>query len=158
VQRLSSRIAHRAAGFSLIEVLITLGVGLLASSALIRFQGELFRADTLARSRSQAALLAEQRLETLYAAISTAGPGTVPDGADTWSADLTATDAAAAVYTRSWSTAVDAATGLARIDVAVDWNDAAGDVYDVRLAALADTTAITYGAPAMVNYDFIQPP
>jgi Tfp pilus assembly protein PilV len=149
----------RAAGFLLVEVLITLSVSLLALSALIRFQGELFQDDALARARTQAALLAEQRLETLYATIPAAGPDTVPDGSDAWAADLAAVDAGAdpgaAVYTRTWSTGIDTATGLARIEARVSWNDPAGHVYDVHLATLADTAAITYGAPALMDEGFI---
>jgi Tfp pilus assembly protein PilV len=155
----------RAAGFLLVEVLITLSVSLLALSALIRFQGVLFQDDALARARSQAALLAEQRLETQYAAIAAAGPEAVPDdpdGSDAWSADLAAVDAGAdpgaAVYTRTWSTSIDAATGLARIETSVNWNDPAGQAYEVRLVTLADTAAISYGAPALTDQEFIQLP
>jgi Tfp pilus assembly protein PilV len=152
----------RAAGFLLVEVLITLSISLLALSALIRFQGELFQDDALARARNQAALLAEQRLETLYSVIPAAGPETVPDGSDAWSADLAAVDTGAdpgaAVYTRTWSTSIDATTALARIEASVSWNDPAGHAYDVRLATLADTAAITYGAPALVAEDFIPLP
>lgn len=147
---------NRTAGYLLIEVLITLSVSLLALSALIKFQGELFQGDTLARARSHAAFLAEQRLETLYAAIPGAGVETTSTGTDTLTADLSPAVDTTAAYTRSWTVTAGGEAGTAQVEVTVTWTDPADNSYDVRLASLIDPVAVSFGAPGLVARDFIR--
>lgn len=143
-------------GYALLEVLATLLISLLALGALVRFQGDLFRSDGSARARSQAVLLAEQRLEALQGELPAAAPDIPLDGTDTWSVDLAPADAADATYTRSWNIAADAATGTFRIEVVVAWNDAAGRGDAVRLASLIDPVAVGHGSAAATYTEFIR--
>jgi Tfp pilus assembly protein PilV len=146
----------RTPGYALLEVLITLGVSLVALSALVKFQGELFRGDATARARSQAVLLAEQRLETLHAALTAGGVEAVAGGSDAWTSDLIpAGDDAAARYTRTWSVAGDDVTATAQIEVAVEWSDPNGAA-TVHLATQMDSVPIAYGAARLIARDFIQ--
>lgn len=64
----------RRAGFSLIEVLITLGICAMALIALLKLLGEIHRGGTQARTRAVAAAYAGQCLEEGHA-LSRAGPG-----------------------------------------------------------------------------------
>jgi Tfp pilus assembly protein PilV len=147
--------ARRAAGYALLEVLITLAVSLVALGALVKFQGELFRGDASARARSQAVFLAEQRLETLHAALIAGGVEAVTGGADAWTGELIpAGEEAAARYTRAWSVAEDDATDTALIEVTVNWSDTDGAA-EVRLATRADTVPIAYGAARLTARDYV---
>lgn len=146
--------AKGARGFALLEVLITLGVSLFALSALMRLQGDLFRGDAQARARTQAVLLAEQRMEALYGAISVAGTGAASDGTDAWTAALEPADAdTTPMYTRAWS--VDGAGDTARIEIRVTWSDHAGGVQGLDLATLVDPVADSYGAAAWTDTGYI---
>jgi Tfp pilus assembly protein PilV len=148
--------SRAAAGYALIEVLITLAVSLISLSALARFQGELFRGDAAARARSQAVLLAEQRLESLHAALTAEGIEAVAGGSDEWTSDLSpAGDEDAARYSRTWSVVEDDATATAQIEVTVEWNDPDGAA-TVQLATQVDSVPITYGAARLIARDFIQ--
>lgn len=145
-----------ARGYALLEVIITLVISLLALSALVKFQGELFRGDALARARSQAVLLAEQRVETLYGAIPAAGPEAAGDGADAWSAELEpVAGETPAMYARAWSVSGDGDTGTARIEVRVSWKDHAGAVQEVGVTTHVDPVAISYGAAGWAGAEFI---
>ncbi|MCC6302605.1 MAG: prepilin-type N-terminal cleavage/methylation domain-containing protein [Gammaproteobacteria bacterium] len=151
----SPRQPRPARGFALLEVLITLAVSLLALSALIRLQGELIRGDAAARVQTRAALLADQRLETLIGAIAADGPGAVAGGEDTWTMELEpAGEEAVAMYTRAWS--VDDAGTSMRIGVRLTWNDHAGARRDILLETLVDPVADNYSAAAWTDVDFIR--
>lgn len=146
--------AKGARGFALLEVLITLGISLFALSALLRLQGELFRGDTQARARTQAVLLAEQRLEMLYGGISVAGTDAASDGMDAWTAALEPAEAdMTPMYTRAWS--VDDSGETARIEIRVTWSDHAGVARGLDLATLVDPVADNYGAAAWTAAGYI---
>jgi Tfp pilus assembly protein PilV len=146
----------RRAGYALLEVLVTLAVSLVALGALVKFQGVLFHGDAAARARSQAVLLAEQRLETLHAALIAEGIEAVDGGSDAWTGDLIpAGDDDAARYTRTWTIAGDDATATAQINVTVEWNDPEGTAV-VHLATEVDSVPVAYGAARLIARDFIR--
>lgn len=142
-------------GFALLEVLITLAVSLLVLIALMRLQGNLLNGGAEARARTQAALLAEEQLETLHGAISLDGPGAATDGEDAWTAELEpAGEDATRLYTRTWS--VDGAGTAVAISVGLQWRDRAGTVRHIALDSLVDPVADSYGAAAWTDIDFIR--
>jgi len=145
-----------AAAYALIEVLITLAVSLISLGALARFQGDLFRNDAAARARSQAILLAEQRLESLHAALTAEGVEAISSGSDAWTSDLMpVSNEDTARYTRTWSVTADDATATTQIDVAIEWNEPEGAA-TVQLATQVDSAPITYGAARLIARGFIQ--
>lgn len=149
--------AVRAAGYGLLEVLITLAVSLITLSALARLQGELFRGDAQARARSQAVLLAEQRLEALHAALAAAGLEAAGDGADALNPDLAPVEEdATALYRRSWTVIRDAATATAQIEVRVEWRDTGDRPQAVHLAALVASAPPGLAAARLAPVDFVR--
>lgn len=151
----SDRRITSARGFALIEVLITLAVSLLVLIALMRLQGDLLHAGGDARAQTQAALLAEEQLETLYGAISVDGPGAATDGEDAWTVELEpAGEDATRLYTRTWS--VDGAGDAVAIGVSLQWRDRAGAERHIVLDSLVDPVADSYGAAAWTDIDFIR--
>lgn len=146
----------RASGYLLLEVLITLSVSLLALTALVKFQGELFRSDLAARARIHAAFLAEQRLEHLFVTIRSEGLEAAPGGTDALDAELAlAAPAEAARYTRSWSVDADPEAGTAQLEVTVSWADLADNLHEITLASCADTAVAAYAAPVLAHRDYI---
>lgn len=144
-----------ARGFALIEVQITLAVSLLVLIALLRLQGDLLRAGGDARAQTQAALLAEEQLESLYGAISVDGPTAAADGEDAWTTELEpAGEDATRLYTRTWS--VDGAGDAVAIGVSLQWRDHAGAERHIVLDSLVDPVADSYGAAAWTDIDFIR--
>jgi len=144
-----------ARGFALLEVLITLAVSLLVLIALMRLQGDLFHAGAEARAQTQAALLAEEQLETLYGAISVEGPGAAADGEDAWTAELEpAGEDDARMYTRTWS--VEGAGAAVSLRVNLQWRGRAGAARSILLETLMDPVADGYGAAAWTDIDFIR--
>jgi len=125
-------------GFTVVEVLVTLLIlsgGLLA---LAKFQGTMFGANALAKQRTEAAMLAQQKMEALraYSTVKAACPAS-----GDYCNIVTGNDAvagASATFLRSWTvTNHTAAPVYKQILLTVTWQDSSGN------SGLADTSGCT---------------
>lgn len=128
----------KQAGFSLLEMLITIIVlasGLLAIGSMY---GAILNANTLSKQRSEAVVLAEKKLEELrgqsYASLVSA--------TDTIMA--TSSSGSSANYQRSWSVTV-ASGGLAYKDVGVTvtWTDSKNQSQNIVLSTRISSVSAT---------------
>lgn len=131
----------RQAGFSLIEMLITIIVlasGLLAIGTMY---GSIMNASTVAKQQSLAAVLGEKKLEELRGT----GYAGVTGGADT----VTAASAGAgstADYSRSWSVTTASAYSYKDVAITVSWTDSKNNTASIGLSTRISnvtTTAVT---------------
>lgn len=99
----------RQAGYSLIEILVSLAIFSLTSLALTSGATTIIRASNISEHFTQATILAQDKLEALCAqqALPTSG-----------------SDAPQPGFTRVWVVTPDSpTTGVAQIDVTVSWTD-----------------------------------
>ncbi|MCF6217272.1 MAG: prepilin-type N-terminal cleavage/methylation domain-containing protein [Gammaproteobacteria bacterium] len=121
--RLLTRNYHKNRGFSLLEVLITLVVLSTGLMAVAKFQGQLIQSSTLAKNRTIAINLAQDKMEGLRGrdfALLASGTDTI-DGSNLASISEH--------YVRTWRVAVDGTN--ATVEVVVEWGDyssASGEV------------------------------
>ena len=104
------------AGFTIIEVMVAI---LLTALTVIGVLG-LFRietrASTFSRRGTEAAVLAQDKLEELRTFIAPAGAGT---GSDNPTDQLTGTS----LFTRNWTISTTADASIYRIEVVVSWDE-----------------------------------
>ena len=119
-------------GFSLIEILVTLvvlGVGLIA---LARFQVTMMQGGTLARERTEAVTLAQEKMEQLRSYRSTKTLANEFDYGDIISSTNTTKETVSginAIYTRVWSVTTSVANAAYQykdVTVTVTWPSKAG--------------------------------
>ncbi|MDZ4261212.1 MAG: prepilin-type N-terminal cleavage/methylation domain-containing protein [Pseudomonadota bacterium] len=116
-------------GFSLIEVLIAVAVLAVGLIAMARFQGTALQASSLAKERSEAVALAEQKIEQLRNFTNFANIGTtLPCGTDTLTNRGVVTTVAANIYyTRTCTLGATVSTGIGilyqyrNVSVRVTW-------------------------------------
>ena len=105
-------------GFTLIEVLVALSIMSLGMIGILALQKAATSASGYSRRATEAAVLAEDRLEEMR----TLPLSTVTDGTDTVDASGVANDEG--LFTRAWTLAV--ADEIATITVRVQWNESDG--------------------------------
>lgn len=129
------------AGFAMVEVLVTLLIlagGLLAVG---KFQGTLIENSSLAKQRTEAVMLGQQKIESLRAyEVLTITTGkfayaNIATGADT-------INGANAIYTRSWivTASNSPAPAYKSITMTVSWTDNRGSAQSVSLATLISSS------------------
>lgn len=128
-----------SAGFAMVEVLVTLLIlagGLLAVG---KFQGTLIENSSLAKQRTEAVMLGQQKIESLRAyevLTTTTGKFAYADiatGADT-------VNGTNATYARSWAVAASSSPAYKRIAMTVGWTDNRGGAQSVSLATLVSSS------------------
>lgn len=127
--------ARRARGFSLIEALVALLVLSFGMLALASFQLTLSRNSDLAKQRTEATRLAQQKMEQLraYARVDTHAAlphivnytDDVVSGADAVTSNAT--------FTRTWTVTANASNTEKAVNVTVDWSDRTGADQRVQL-------------------------
>jgi type IV pilus modification protein PilV len=105
-------------GFTLIEVLVALSIMSLGMIGILALQKAATSASGYSRRATEAAVLAEDRLEEMR----TLPLSTVTDGTDT--VDASGVANAEGLFTRAWTLVV--ADEIATITVRVQWNEADG--------------------------------
>lgn len=137
-----ARIGHRRqqgqAGFSLLEMLITIIVlasGLLAIGSMY---GAIMNANTLSKQRSEAVVLGEKKLEELRAQ----SYASLVSGSETIA--VASSSGGSANYQRSWSIAV-ASSGLDYKDasITVTWTDSKNQSQDIVLSTRISNVSAT---------------
>lgn len=127
------------AGFAMVEVLVTLLIlagGLLAVG---KFQGTLIENSSLAKQRTEAVMLGQQKIESLrtYEVLTTTtgkfAYADIAAGADT-------INGANATYNRSWTVAGSSSPTYKSIAMAVGWTDNRGSAQSVSLATLISSS------------------
>ena len=108
---------RQAAGFTLIETLVSMSVLLIGLLALAMMQNASFRADTMARNRTAAAILASQQIERM----SRLGASSVATGTGSTNVD-------GRNFSQTWtlSTAPTATNGSKIVNMQVTWSDLYG--------------------------------
>ncbi len=97
------------AGFSLLEILVALTVFSIASVALISGVTTSIRANNTSEHLTQAAVLAQDKLEALLASSPTLAAGS---------------DAPRSGFTRTWTISTDTPQlGVSQLNVSVSWTD-----------------------------------
>jgi len=125
----------KSKGFSFIEVLVTLlviSVGLLAISS---FQGKLLKDNTMANQKSEAIIMAQQKIEELRnfeQVLSSAGKTTYEDMA----AGTEAITAENTIYTRTWTIAENTALAYKTITLNVSWTAPDGSAEMVTVSSI----------------------
>jgi Tfp pilus assembly protein PilV len=123
---------RRHGGFTLIEAMIALLVMSFGMLALVGLQSVFSRNGDLAKQRTEAVRLAQQRLEELRSFGSEAAWTALAGGADTVTTN--------ALYTRT-ATLAGASTDMWRAaTVTVTWTDRAGEAQEVRLDSVISRT------------------
>lgn len=136
---------RRQRGFSLVEAmvsLIVLGLGLMAVAAL---QITLSRSGDLAKQRTEATRLAQEKLEALRTFRSTGVYAGQIVNSNSSTQETVTTNA---TYTRTWSVAQLNSVDTGRsIQVSVAWTDRVGDMHRVQLvSAVAEVDPLEVGA------------
>lgn len=114
-------------GFSLIEVLVTFVVLSIGLMGIARFQATMQQGNTLAKERTEAAMLAQKKMEQFRSYRSTAVSASEFDYGDIFSSSSATKETingTNAVYTREWEvipTVVNAAYQYKTITVTVTW-------------------------------------
>jgi len=134
-----------ALGFTMIEVLITLLIlsgGLLA---LASFQGVIFGANAISIQRSEATMLAEQKIDEFRAYRDLSTYASIVTGSDS-------VTSGSAVYTRSWVVTGYASPARKQITLNVSWTDSTNDLQSVKL-----DTVIASNDPKLTGALIINP-
>lgn len=138
---------RRQAGFTLVEVLVTLLIVSLGMLAVVGLQLRIGKSADLGKQRGEATRLAQQKLEQLrtYGSL-TVYANNMVGSSDTISAS--ANYATNTSFTRSWKVSAAATPDLGRTaQVSVDWNDSAGVAQQVQLvSSIAATDPVLEGS------------
>jgi prepilin-type N-terminal cleavage/methylation domain-containing protein len=121
----SRRRRSRQRGFTLVELLISMGLSMVGLLGLMTLQVIAVRGNMSSRNFAEATSLAQERIEWLqsvgYTGIAAQAkteylnqPGTLP---------RVLASAAGAEYTRTTAVVIDASTNTARVSVTVQWPD-----------------------------------
>lgn len=110
--------AAREAGFTIIESMVAMTILLVGLMALALLQNTAYRANSLARNRSAATVLASERIERL----SRLGAGNFTAGSATRTID-------GRTFTESWTiaTAPSVTSGAQSVQMQVQWSDQWGN-------------------------------
>ena len=158
---------HKQAGFTLIEALVALvvmGFGLLAVAGM---QLNLARNADVAKQRTEAIRLAQEKIEALrsFTSIASISAGDINWNELATSSDVItpanylagATNATNATYTRNWTLGGVIADPMRTASVTVTWNDRAGEAQSVTLATVlsksdpSDSGFLTFPLPQNTN-------
>lgn len=115
---------HGEAGFSLIEVLVALLILAGALLAVAKFQVNVIGSNSLAKQRSEAAMLAQTQIESMRSYGSIAAYGNLVTNSDT-------VNGTSASFARSWT--VTDNTSYRQVTIDVTWKDSAGVNQTVEL-------------------------
>ncbi|NEV63496.1 type IV pilus modification PilV family protein [Thiorhodococcus minor] len=118
-------------GFTLSEAMISLSVLTSGLFALAQFQGEIHESGRWAKTRTEAANLAQQKLEELryQATLDYAG---IADGSDRPSTE----DGAGTAFRRRWTVTPRKDPELKEIDVYTEWSTRDGGIESVGLSSI----------------------
>ena len=134
------RARSNARGFTLIEALIALLVLSFGMLAIAGFQATLSRSSDLAKQRTEAMRLAQQKMESLRAygqvASSTATPHIVNYTDDVVSSTAPEVTTTNATFSRTWTATPNASGTEKWINVTVAWSDRAGQAQNVQLQSV----------------------
>lgn len=111
--------ARSEAGFTLVEVLVALAIMSVGLIGILALQRGAVSASGYSRRATEAAILAEDKLEELRTT-----PLLVADDADR--VDAAGVPTELGPFDRAWSIAAPDAAGLSTITVAVSWNESDG--------------------------------
>jgi type IV pilus modification protein PilV len=129
-----------ARGFTLIEALVALLVLSFGMLAIAGFQVTLTRSSDLAKQRSEAVRLAQQKMESLRAygqvASNTGSPHIVNYTDDVVSSTTPEVTATNATFSRTWTVTANASDTERTINVQVAWTDRAGQAQSVQLLSV----------------------
>lgn len=125
-------------GFTIIEALVALAVVAFGLMAVAGMQGMLARNVDVAKQRSEATRLAQERIEVLraYTVIAASGGQASWDGL-AGGTDTTITNAA---FTRAWTLAGTASDPMRRVSVSVTWADRSSEAQNVTLNSVISKT------------------
>jgi type IV pilus modification protein PilV len=130
------RAISNSGGFTLIEALVALVILSFGLLAVAGFQMQLSRGSDLAKQRTQATRLAQEKIEELRSFEQLTAQG----GKFTYADLATGTDAQQTVgnmaYTRSWTVSGNATSPYRTASVTVAWNDRANDAQTVNLISI----------------------
>lgn len=113
-------------GFTIIEVLITLLIMSGGLLALASFQGVIFGANAVSIERSEATMLAEQKIDEFRAYRDLSAYASIVTGSDS-------VTSGSAVYTRSWVVTGYVSPARKQIALNVSWTDSSNDLQSVKL-------------------------
>jgi prepilin-type N-terminal cleavage/methylation domain-containing protein len=126
-----------ARGFTLVEALVALVVLAFGMMALAGFQTSLSRNSDIAKQRTEATRLAQQKMEELrslaWADLAGGSDSPAPVGGNT-------------SYVRSWDLSAPSQDPWRSVSVTVRWNDRAGEVNTVNLNSAISRAAAADGA------------
>lgn len=126
-----------ARGFTLVEALVALVVLAFGMMALAGFQTSLSRNSDIAKQRTEATRLAQQKMEELrslaWASLAGGSDNPVPAGGN-------------ASYERSWDLSAPSQDPWRSVTVTVRWSDRAGEVNTVNLSSTISRAAAADGA------------
>lgn len=127
------------AGFALLEVLVTLLILAGGLLALSKFQGTLMQNSSVARQRTEAVMLGQQKIEDLrsFEVMSTATGKLAYADIATGSDSISATTA---TFTRSWTVTANTNPTYKNITMAVSWSDSRGAAQSVTLGSMISST------------------
>jgi len=129
-QRRRRRIAQR--GFSLLELLIALTVLLIGITGILTMQIVAMRATSYSRHATEAAILAEDKLEHLRTVSIT--DVAVANGDENVNAQgLTSGDQTQDIFRRQWTTVWNGATGVGDVQVTVRWMERGSEPHAITL-------------------------
>lgn len=133
----------KSMGFSIVEALVALLVLSFGMLAIAGFQITLSRNSDLAKQRTEATRLAQQKMENLraYTQVGTDSSPThivnytddVVSGPPSGSPDITTTNA---TFTRTWTVAANATNTEKAINVLVTWTDRTGETQRVQMLSV----------------------
>lgn len=139
----ATRLRRRSLGFSIVEALVALLVLSFGMLAIAGFQVTLSRNSDLAKQRTEATRLAQQKMESLRAYGQVATDASTPhivnytddvvSGPPNGSPDITTTNAA---FTRTWTVTPNATNTEKAINVLVTWSDRTGESQRVQMLSV----------------------
>jgi type IV pilus modification protein PilV len=139
------QLQHRQRGFSMLEALVSMLVMAFGMLAVAAFQITLSRNSDLAKQRTEATRLAQEKLEALRTYGTVAAYDSQLISSTSTTQEQVTTNA---TYTRSWGAAALNTEDTGRsIQVSVAWTDRAGDSHSVQLlSSVAETDPLDVGA------------
>ena len=146
-----TKTSRKQFGFSLLEALIALLVMSFGMLALASMQLSLSRSADVAKQRTEAMRLAQERIETLRSFVSSAAWDALANGSDTATANTNTT------YTRTWTFGGTITETMRPIQVMVTWNDRSGTADYVTLSSVisrtdpADSGFLGFPLPQNIN-------
>lgn len=136
---------RRQRGFSMLEALVAMLVMAFGLLAVAAFQITLSRNSDVAKQRTEATRLAQEKLEALRTYGTVAAYGSQIIGSTSATQETVTTNA---TYTRTWGAAAVNSVDTGRaVQVSVAWTDRAGDNHRVQLlSTVAETDPLDVGA------------